>query len=128
MFSRKHLPGASKASNYLVHDQENPVSIAYPPQRWARLCALSSVRFATMSRRTLVRSLLFRVILCLFVAVLSSPVRAAPSVNYLFPAGAQRGKTVEVTAAGSFPAWPVRAWVSGQGVTATAGATRASTS
>src|SRR5581483_2412519 len=30
--------------------------------------------------------------------------------------GAQRGTTVEVTAGGTFERWPVKAWVSGQGV------------
>ncbi len=41
---------------------------------------------------------------------------APPTLTYLFPAGAQRGATVEVTAGGTFERWPVRAWVSGTGV------------
>ena len=40
----------------------------------------------------------------------------APTVTSLFPAGAQRGTTVEITAAGTFERWPVQAWVSGRGV------------
>ncbi len=52
---------------------------------------------------------------CVFFLALLSPwaaVQAAPPApTYLFPAGAQRGKTVEVTAGGSFERWPVQAWV-----------------
>jgi hypothetical protein len=51
-----------------------------------------------------------------------TPLAAAPpAVTYLFPAGAQRGTTAEVTAAGTFERWPVGAWVSGKGVVAKAG-------
>lgn len=46
---------------------------------------------------------------------------AAPNVTHLFPAGGQRGTTVTVAAAGTFPAWPVKVWASGKGVAATAG-------
>ena len=61
----------------------------------------------------------FRVFLCLFVAIgLSSSLTAAsPTVTYLHPAGAQRGTTVEVTAAGTFERWPVEVWTSGKAVT-----------
>lgn len=38
----------------------------------------------------------------------------------LFPAGTQRGKTVVVTAGGSFDSWPVQVWVDGKGVEAKA--------
>ncbi|HWG45974.1 MAG TPA: PPC domain-containing protein [Gemmataceae bacterium] len=41
---------------------------------------------------------------------------APPTLTYLFPAGAQRGKTVEVIATGTFERWPVRAWVDRKGV------------
>lgn len=34
-----------------------------------------------------------------------------PAATSLFPAGGGRGQTVEVTASGSFDAWPVQAWV-----------------
>jgi hypothetical protein len=57
--------------------------------------------------------------LCLCASVVS-PASAAPSVTHLFPAGGQRGTTVEVTAAGTFDRWPVKVWVSGKGVTAEA--------
>jgi hypothetical protein len=38
-------------------------------------------------------------------------------VTYLYPAGAQRGTTAEVTAAGTFDKWPAKVWASGKGVT-----------
>ncbi len=57
---------------------------------------------------------------CLFVAIPSSASAAPPAVTYLFPAGAQRGSTVEVTAAGSFDPWPAKVWVSRPGLTVTA--------
>jgi len=50
----------------------------------------------------------------LFV-VRSSPA-APPVLTSVFPAGTQRGTTVEVTAAGTFEHWPVQAWVSGRSV------------
>ena len=45
---------------------------------------------------------------------------APPAVIYLSPAGAQRGTTVEVIAAGSCVRWPVQVGVSGNGVVAKA--------
>lgn len=47
--------------------------------------------------------------LALFVALscVVRPVSATPEVRYLFPPGGERGRTVEVTAAGKFPKWPV---------------------
>jgi hypothetical protein len=59
-----------------------------------------------------------RTLLCfswLFISS-SSLCAAAPTLTYLFPAGAQLGKTVEVTAGGTFERWPVRAWVDGKGL------------
>jgi hypothetical protein len=44
---------------------------------------------------------------------------APPKVNYLFPAGGQRGQTVVVTAAGEFSSWPVQAWIDRPGITTT---------
>jgi hypothetical protein len=35
---------------------------------------------------------------------------AAPVVEYLYPAGGQRGTTVTVTAGGKFEPWPLKAW------------------
>ncbi|MEO6810461.1 MAG: PPC domain-containing protein [Isosphaeraceae bacterium] len=52
----------------------------------------------------------------------SSPALAKPpTLTALFPAGAQRGQTVEVTASGSFGHWPVRARVDWSGVEIEAG-------
>jgi hypothetical protein len=66
------------------------------------------------------RFLLFRLVLLVSLSpclLVSSPARAAPpTFTYLFPAGAQRGKTVEVTAGGVFPRWPVQVWVEGKGI------------
>ena len=42
---------------------------------------------------------------------------APPKLDYLFPAGGQRGTTVEVTAAGTFERWPVQVHVEGEGIT-----------
>ena len=44
---------------------------------------------------------------------------APPKVNYFFPAGAQRGQTASVTAAGEFSNWPVQFWADRPGLTAT---------
>lgn len=54
----------------------------------------------------------------LLLAVLfsSAATAAPPKLDYLFPAGAQRGATIEVTAAGTFERWPVKAWCDGKGI------------
>ena len=39
-----------------------------------------------------------------------------PEIEVKFDDGAQRGKSVEVTATGTFERWPVRGWVEGSGV------------
>jgi hypothetical protein len=54
--------------------------------------------------------------------VVNPSFAAPPVINYLFPAGAQRGTTVEVTASGNFERWPVQCWASGHGVEAKAAA------
>jgi hypothetical protein len=41
---------------------------------------------------------------------------APPKVDYLFPAGAQRGSSVSVTASGAFERWPVKAWTDAKGI------------
>jgi len=38
----------------------------------------------------------------------SSEAGAAPAMDWLFPAGASRGGTVEVTAGGKFDQWPAK--------------------
>src|SRR3954470_23976225 len=46
---------------------------------------------------------------------------APPAVTFLYPAGGQRGTTVEVTAGGTFDRWPVQVGTSEKSITATAG-------
>jgi hypothetical protein len=49
-----------------------------------------------------------------------SAAAAPPKLNSLFPAGAERGTTVSVNAAGTFGQWPVQAWVDRPGLEITA--------
>ena len=46
---------------------------------------------------------------------------AAPVLDYLYPAGGQRGTTVTVTAGGKFEKWPVQAWTDSPGLKAQPG-------
>ncbi len=55
---------------------------------------------------------------CVFVAMATSLSAAPPAITNLYPAGAQRGTTVEVTATGTLDPWPTKFWVSGPGITA----------
>lgn len=66
------------------------------PERLGRLCRLAFSAFALLGAP-------------------SAPA-APPSLNHLFPPGGPRGQSVEVTAAGKFERWPVRAWVDEPGV------------
>jgi hypothetical protein len=50
-------------------------------------------------------------------AVLAKP----PILDHLFPAGARRGTSAEVTATGRFDQWPVRGWASVPGIEVDAG-------
>ena len=51
----------------------------------------------------------------------TSAIHAAPpTLNYLHPAGGQRGTKVDVTLNGSFTPWPVQVWTDGRGVEAAA--------
>lgn len=64
-------------------------------------------------------SLLTSLLCVLYVSVVN-PAFSAPTLTHLFPAGAQVGTTIEVTAAGMFDKWPAGVWVSGRGVSAKA--------
>jgi hypothetical protein len=55
------------------------------------------------------------------IAMASRASAAPPTVNYFFPAGGQRGQTVETTAAGSFANWPANCWVNRPGLTVSPG-------
>jgi hypothetical protein len=54
--------------------------------------------------------------------VAACAVAAAPEAKYLFPAGAARGTTLEVAAAGNMGGWPALAWISRPGVSVSAAA------
>jgi hypothetical protein len=56
------------------------------------------------------------VLTCVSFLATSVASAAPPTLTYLFPAGAQRGTTVELTAAGTFERWPVQAWINGKGI------------
>jgi hypothetical protein len=49
----------------------------------------------------------------------ASATAAPPKLNALYPAGAERGTKVTVTAAGTFGHWPVNAWVDRPGLEVT---------
>jgi hypothetical protein len=59
--------------------------------------------------------------LCLCASVVSLSSAAPPTLTSLFPAGGQRGTTVEVTATGTFDAWPVKPWASDTALSVTVG-------
>ena len=50
-------------------------------------------------------------------ALVESAPAAAPKLDHLYPAGAQRGTSVAVTATGTFATWPAKVFVEGAGVT-----------
>jgi hypothetical protein len=54
--------------------------------------------------------------LLILLALAASASSAPPKVDYFFPAGAQRGTTVEVTVGGDFERWPVQIWCDHQSV------------
>jgi hypothetical protein len=63
-----------------------------------------------------------RIIPLLALLATTIPALAAPpTVTHLYPAGARRGTTVDVTAGGTFERWPVKAWASDKGITITPG-------
>lgn len=48
--------------------------------------------------------------LVLAVVFVSQVTAAPPPLDYLYPAGGQRGQTITVTAGGTFKTWPVKVW------------------
>jgi hypothetical protein len=67
----------------------------------------------------LVTARLTVVALCISSAayISAAALGAGPEVKSWFPAGGQRGSTVELAANGNYPEWPVQTWVSLPGVT-----------
>lgn len=63
--------------------------------------------------RVSISPIIFLVPFLLPAAVLAAP----PALTYLYPAGAQRGTTVETTVFGTFERWPVQVWTDQAGVT-----------
>jgi hypothetical protein len=59
-------------------------------------------------------------VLVLALVLCGESSAAPPAITYLYPAGGQRGTTVEVTAGGTFERWPVQVWTSDKAVAATA--------
>lgn len=55
-------------------------------------------------------------VLCLISLFPPTASAVPPTVDYFFPAGGQRGTTVEVTAGGTFSSWPVKVHVEGKGL------------
>src|SRR5437762_1999767 len=58
----------------------------------------------------------FRFALLFLLIVACHGSAAPPKVDYLYPAGGQRGSKVEVTVGGTFERWPVQAHVEGKGL------------
>src|SRR3954453_2175701 len=54
--------------------------------------------------------------LLVVIATASAAQAKPPTLDRLFPPGAQRGQTVAVTAAGSFDHWPVQGWSDDPGI------------
>src|SRR5262245_40885142 len=52
---------------------------------------------------------------CLLICK-SVATAAPPKLNALFPAGAERGTTTNINAAGTFDKWPVKVWVDRPGL------------
>jgi hypothetical protein len=61
-----------------------------------------------------------RRLIALFLLLPTPGLAKPPTLDHLYPAGAGRGQTVTVTAAGSFDRWPVGVHVDGPGVQAVA--------
>jgi len=70
----------------------------------------------TSSRRLLKGAIRIPFMLVSMHALAALALADAPSVQYLFPAGGQRGQTVEVTVAGTLAHWPAQVWVDRPGV------------
>ena len=75
--------------------------------------AVSGIEYSVLSTLYFLAAVVFGAL------VGSSLFGAPPKVNFLFPAGGQRGQSVAVTVAGEFSSWPVQVWSDRPGITAT---------
>jgi hypothetical protein len=57
-----------------------------------------------------------RLALLAVLGIASSASAAPPTLDSLFPAGGQRGTTVEVIVTGTFDKWPVNVWADAEGI------------
>lgn len=51
-----------------------------------------------------------------FLTIATAAHAAPPKLDLLYPAGVQRGTTIEVTASGTFDNWPVQGWADRAGI------------
>ena len=65
--------------------------------------------------------LLGRVFAATIAAACAATAAAAPTVEFLHPAGGQQGATVSVTVGGKFSEWPVKVWADHPGIKGEAG-------
>ena len=106
----------------------DPASVAYPTQPFGpvRVTACgepaksikttappdSNHPLGTPTMHSASTQILLTTLLLLPTSALAKP----PTLDRLFPPGAQRGQTIEVSAEGNFDPWPLHAWVLGSGV------------
>ena len=89
-------------------------------------CLLEPVERHTANRSPGCRGII-PVVICSLPLVVPLNLRAAaPTVDYLFPAGGQAGTTIPVTVGGKLEPWPVKIWVDSPGLKFTAGKTNGS--
>jgi hypothetical protein len=81
---------------------------------------LACETYAMISRTARFRALLCYLCSSVFICGYSPVFAAPPNPTYLYPAGAQRGSTVNVLVAGTFDRWPVRIWADASGIDAKA--------
>jgi hypothetical protein len=72
------------------------------------------------------RSVLAAGIVATVAACAAREASAAPTLEYLFPAGGRRGGSVTVSAGGKFDTWPVQVWTDSPAIKARAGAEKGS--
>jgi hypothetical protein len=80
-------------------------------------CFVLSTKYFVLSARRIWRRISIAALFCIhFVAASAFLFAAPPKVTYFFPAGAQQGQSIVVTAGGDFSIWPVQVWLDRPGV------------